>query len=206
MTREKDINSDELSEMSPLFGLHVGEHDHELLASLPPFLRVLLTTDGTVTSSLQAYFWERVSVDTVEQSQYQLEAPFDSLELQQGQDALRREVQLRGERSGRVYARASSLIRMELLPSEIKDAIVAKRIGVGELLRDCGLETYRKIIAVGVDAGEEDEDGEGNGEEEHGAISKEAWRSYLIVMDKHPFIHITERFPLALFGSDVTES
>lgn len=183
MTHMKDNNSGEQSEMSPLFGLHAGEHDSEVLASVPPFLRVLLTTDGTVTSSLQAYFWEKVAVDAIEQSQYLLDAPFEALDLKQGQEVLRRQVELRGEQSGSIYARASSLIRMDVLPGTIKEAIVAKHIGVGELLRDCGLETYRKILSVGMNANDE------------------AWRAYLIVMDKHPFIHITERFPLALFAS-----
>ena len=32
------------------------------VAALPPFLRVLLTTDGTVTKSLEAYFWESIEV------------------------------------------------------------------------------------------------------------------------------------------------
>ena len=35
------------------------------LAELPPFLRALLVTDGTVTKILEAYFWEPVVVDTL---------------------------------------------------------------------------------------------------------------------------------------------
>ena len=37
------------------------------LAHLPPFLRSLLVTDGTVTKILEAYFWEPVLVDTLAQ-------------------------------------------------------------------------------------------------------------------------------------------
>ena len=37
------------------------------LEEVPPFLRALLVTDGTVTKILEAYFWEPVVVDTVSQ-------------------------------------------------------------------------------------------------------------------------------------------
>lgn len=188
MTKENVIPSPTSSDKYHLFDIK----DNATVASLPPFLRVLLTTDGTVTSSLQAYFWERVVVDTKEQTSYPLGEAFEVLDLQAGQEVLHRQVELRGETSGKIYAQASSLIRMELLPDHIKASIVARTMGVGELLRDCGLETYRQILDVGVDLGESDTE-KGDSGNQH------AWRSYLIVMDKRPFIHITERFPLALF-------
>ena len=37
------------------------------MSQLPPFLRVLLTTDGTVTKSLESYFWEPVAVVNISQ-------------------------------------------------------------------------------------------------------------------------------------------
>ena len=35
---------------------------------LPPLLRILLVTDGTVTKTLEAYYWERISVDQLAQA------------------------------------------------------------------------------------------------------------------------------------------
>lgn len=152
------------------------------VASLPAFLRVLLTTDGTVTNSLEAFFWEPVAVEPIAQREMTLaeDAPF--IERQSGDTVLARRVQLRGLSTATRYVEAESLIRLDLLPAGFQSDLVAQTMGIGELLRDCGLETYREILEVGCD--EESED---------------LWRSYRIVMDHQPFIQITEHFPLSVY-------
>jgi len=61
-------------------------------------------------------------------------------------------------------------------------------VGVGELLRECGLETYREIVAIG----------EG-GAAEPLADDESIWRTYRIVMEHQPFIQITEFFPRPIY-------
>ena len=39
------------------------------MEALPPFLRTLLVTDGTVTKSLEAFFWENIKVEMRMQEQ-----------------------------------------------------------------------------------------------------------------------------------------
>lgn len=154
------------------------------LASLPPFLRVLLTTDGTVTKSLEAYFWEPVKVLKLAQFDLQLDAPLSSLNKAMGEQVLSREVELKGVNSAEAYAKAHSYICLEQLPAEIAEELQRERVGIGELLRELGLETYRELLSF-----------ERFEREEQYFLS----RCYRIVMDKKPFIQITETFPLSTY-------
>ncbi|WP_075188210.1 chorismate--pyruvate lyase family protein [Teredinibacter haidensis] len=158
------------------------------LHTLPPFLRVLLTTDGTVTKSLESFFWEPVKVKNCGQQYWQLETDAPVINRQAGDQVLRRTVQLVGEKSGTCYATAISLICTELLSEQLRSELEAGLVGVGELLRECGLETYREIVALG-------EGGKGESLADDDAI----WRSYRIVMEHQPFIQITEFFPLSIY-------
>jgi len=168
-----------LDRQSALGGIVGGDLS---LTDLPAFLRVLLTTDGTVTNTLEAYFWEEVAVEALDQRAYVLpvDAPF--IERRQGDKVVLREVQLRGRSSNTIYAKAESLICVHRLSDEFQCDLKAGKLGIGELLRDCGLETYREILKIGGVSHE-----------------KEVWRIYRIVMEHQPFIQITEHFPLAVY-------
>jgi len=157
------------------------------IGSLPPFLRALLVTDGTVTKLLEAYFWEPVAVDTLEQRFAAAEAPVPWVEVQAGDPCLIRDARLRGRHSGRAYAEAFSLIRTELIPDDLGRRLIAREIGIGALIRDSGLESYREVMDAGLDRSQ------GTG----GAV----FRTYRIVIDSRPVILITEYFPLDLFES-----
>lgn len=156
------------------------------LAALPPFLRVLMSTDGTVTKSLEAFFWEPISVDKVRQADITLRENEPVLGAEIGQKVLERCVQLIGGHSGQVYVKAKSLIRTEVLPSSVREQLNAGALGIGELLRECGLETYREIVDIGLDKPSSTE-------------GSAVWRRYRIVMAHQPFIQITEHFPLARY-------
>ncbi len=158
------------------------------LQALPPFLRVLLTTDGTVTKSLESYFWEPVNVRNCGQKYVALEVDAPVIMRNSGDTVLKRTVQLLGSSTGSCYATAVSLICTELLQADLRQRLECGRVGVGELLRECGLETYREIVAVG-----------------EGSVDKELmpaaaiWRCYRIMMNHKPFIQITESFPLEVY-------
>ena len=49
------------------------------MADLPPFLRSLLITDGTVTKTLEAYFWEPVQVQVLKQQELRITERIDAL-------------------------------------------------------------------------------------------------------------------------------
>jgi len=158
-------------------------------SKIPAFLRVLLTTDGTVTKSLESFFWEPVNVEKLIQQEVVLEQSDPLLNLTVGTTVLKRQIQLRGGNSNKVYAKATSIICTELLPPDVLSNVKLGGMGIGELLRECGLETYREIIDYGECFFNADDHPKRN------AI----WRTYLIRMEHKPFIQVTETFPLDIY-------
>ena len=150
-------------------------------AQLPPFLRVLLTTDGTVTHLLEAYFQESVAARPHRQTIEPLAHAEPELGVERGGEVLTRGVTLCGKDSATVYARADSLVLLEALPSALAEGLRRGRLGIGELLRDERLESYREITAMGR--------GEGH-----------YWRRYRIFIGGRPAMLITEQFPTEVYS------
>ena len=150
---------------------------------LPAFLRTLLVADGTVTKSLEAYFWEQIEVENLGQAPITLQEEIPALDLHAGQAVLERRVRLHGLVSGHIYAHAHSLIKLEALPEHLRVDLQHGRIGIGELLRERGLETYREILDVGYAE----------------ASVESLYRSYRIVLQHQPAILITETFPCSVY-------
>lgn len=165
------------------------------LQGLPPFLRTLMVTDGTVTKSLEAFFWEPILVETLCQEEVAFPADQEWLDIKRGDKVLQREVRLRGGDSGTVYAFARSLIRLEALPEPLREALLSGKIGIGELVRECGLETYREIQDMGREI---DESLAEIFCTEH--CGELAYRTYCIVANHKPVILITEYFPCRQFA------
>jgi chorismate-pyruvate lyase len=159
------------------------------LAELPPLLRTLLVTDGTVTKVLEAYFWEPVDVRAEYLEVVRAERPIPWLNLDANQQVLARRVQLIGEQSGTLYAEAFSVVRLDELDPGLQQSLVEGSVGIGVLLRESGLETYREIMTVGVEPGADGQGGEW------------VYRTYRITCDKKPVILIRESFPWGLYGS-----
>ncbi|MCK7575753.1 MAG: chorismate pyruvate-lyase family protein [Chromatiales bacterium] len=155
------------------------------LSQLPPFLRALLVTDGTVTKILEAYFWEPVAVDTLEQRFESALDPVPWLGVERGDPCLIRDARLRGVDSGRCFAEAFSLIRTQLIPTDFRRRLIDREIGIGVLIRDSGLESYREVLDVGL---ERTSDG-----------GEAVFRTYRITIEHQPVILITEYFPLELY-------
>jgi chorismate-pyruvate lyase len=163
------------------------------IQSLPPFLRTLLVTDGTVTKSLEAFFWENIKIETRWQEQCYLTDKLPCINAEAGDQVLKREVLLHGATSNDVYAYATSYLRTELLDQDIKKQMLEGKIGIGELLREIGLETYREIVDFGRDVFNTSNKYE---DEEY---IETIYRTYVINIGGKPAIQITERFPLRLF-------
>lgn len=158
------------------------------ISSWPPFLRVLLSTDGTVTKSLEAFFWEPVSVQHIQQAIGPLDHHCPDIARYAGDEVLGRSVCLRGEKTNNTYALADSFLRLETLPKDLKDDLVDGKIGIGELLRECGLETYREILDLGETTREID-----------GKQQACVWRVYRILTGHSPIMRISEVFPLRVY-------
>ena len=141
---------------------------HLPLAELPPFLRALLVTDGTVTKILEAYFWEPVAVRTLEQDFWTTERPVEWLGLGAGEQVLIR-------------------LAHDLIPATFRQRLIDREIGIGVLIRDSGLESYREVMEIGIDQPDPGEE--------------RVYRTYRIFIAGQPVILITESFPLAFYAA-----
>jgi chorismate-pyruvate lyase len=168
------------------------------IANLPPFLRTLLVTDGTVTKILEAYFWEPVEVRTLEQEFFSAERPVDWIQVASGDRVLIRRAQLVGQDSGRIFVNAFSVIRTELIPDAFRRRLIDREIGIGVLIRDSGLESYREVLEIGVEPHED--------HEQPAPAGQVVFRTYRIIIEREPVILITESFPLSLYDADATAS
>src|SRR5690606_18936989 len=148
------------------------------LKDLPPLLRTLLVTDGTVTKVLEAYFWEPVDVRAKCLEVVKAAQSIPWLNLSAGEEVLARHVQLVGEQSGTLYAEAFSAVRLNEFEPPLQQSLVEGSVGIGVLLRESGLETYREIMTVGVEPDPEERDDEW------------VYRTYRITSDKKPVILI----------------
>jgi chorismate-pyruvate lyase len=155
------------------------------IASLPPFLRALLVTDGTVTKIIEAFFWEPVAVDTLRQELVVAADDIPWVHITAGERIMVRRARLRGADSGREFAHAFSVIRTELIPEHFRQRLIDREIGIGALIRDSGLESYREVMEVGI--------------EPDAATDDAVFRTYRIIIAGEPVILITETFPLALY-------
>jgi chorismate-pyruvate lyase len=153
--------------------------------TLPPFLRALLVTDGTVTKIIEAYFWEPVAVDTLRQEFVIAADEIPWVQVAGGERIMVRRARLRGADSGRAFAHAFSVIRTDLIPPHFRQRLIDREIGIGALIRDSGLESYREVMEVGI--------------EPDAGADEAVYRTYRIIIAGAPVILITETFPLSLY-------
>lgn len=162
---------------------------------LPPILRTLLVSDGTVTKLLEAYFWEPIQVKRLFHGEHPAIGEIPALGLKQGETVLRRRVLMCGITTGRIYSYAQSYIRADLLWPGVRDDLVQGRLGIGELLRGRRIETYREPLSYELTpAGELAP--ELDVKEEDLLIS----RAYRIFVGGAPCIFIVDKFPIGLFS------
>lgn len=160
---------------------------------LPAILRTLLVTDGTVTKLLEAYFWEPVDVATQQLEVVPLARALPWLAATPGEHALLREVQLRGVHSGRCYATAFSVVRLAVFEADLVQALCEGEIGLGVLIRDSGLESYRELLELLALPATEDETP---------GVALQMQRTYRIIASGTPAILISECFPCELYGEN----
>lgn len=164
------------------------------MASLPPFLRTLLVADGTVTKSLEAYYWEPVIIDGVSNTVLEAQAEIPWLEVQPGEQVVARSVLLRGSRTKTLYASAFSIIRLALIPQQLRESLLAGTLGIGELIRECGLETFRELQEFGHARDMSDYGGPKTNNEC-------VFRTYRIILNHRPAILVSECFPISAFSA-----
>jgi len=171
------------------------------LKSLPPVLRTLLTTDGTVTETLAALYGEEVGVRVIAQGYGALgqgDAP--ELEAPLGTRVLDRSIVLVGADTGRVYTAARSRIVPEALPRGLREGLLARREPLGKLMLEHRLETFREVMACGRCPAAAAPGLEGHAADALGTgpAAPVAWRTYRVITGGRPVMSITEVFPEGL--------
>ena len=127
---------------------------------LDRFDRMLLTTDGTVTTLLEACTGEPIVTRTTRQSG---PATLDELRASPGcwwhpspellevvpsERLLARRVMLSGARSGIAYVMAEALVAPDRLPELTAHALLRPGASLGRLLADGRLETRRELLGI----------------------------------------------------------
>jgi chorismate-pyruvate lyase len=165
------------------------------LSGLTPILRVLLVTDGTVTRTLEAYFNEAIDVDVLEHAERNSEHAYPQIEIAAGDPILHRFVTLRGRTTRRVYAAAESVAVLDHISQQIRRKLIEERKGIGELLREGRLETYRELLTARHVAA-------GAWAEHLGVATDEqvVTRDYRIFQGGRAALLIQEAFPQLLFA------
>ena len=128
---------------------------HIDLANLEPAYRLLLTTDGTLTNMLEAVNLERICLLPLAQRIYQTEQQIDSLALEPGESVMQRQVLLKGERTGKTYVYADSLIAMRRLDARIREALLTTNTPIGRLWKENRIETFKEVLQFGTDVARE---------------------------------------------------
>ncbi len=150
--------------------------------SIPPFVKVLLTTDGTITSMLEAWFDEPV-VAQAQQSEALLPTEFcQLLMVEQPLSCIHRKTQLLGKTSNACNAMAETWIIRERLPKGILLQIEQNEAGIGQALLQSRQESLRQVLTWSYEA-----------------QTDIAERCYRVAMQGQFVMLIVERFPLSRY-------
>ena len=166
---------------------------------LSAILRVLLVTDGTVTKTLEAYFGEAIEVDVLEHAERTSETPYPQIGIAVGDRILHRYVRLVGKATRNVYAVAESVAVLEHLSQQIRRKLIEEHKGIGELLREGRLETYRELLTANLTAA-----GRWAEDLDVAATASVVTRDYRIYQGGRAVLLIREVFPEELPCSSVT--
>lgn len=107
--------------------------------------RILLTTDGTVTDILEAYFREPMKVVPIAQDFAEAAHDYAALHIRRGHGILNREILLQGAVSGHAVLHATTIIVPDRLPPRLRAGLLEQREPIGRLILADKLETYREI-------------------------------------------------------------
>lgn len=162
--------------------------------SFTRFQRLLLGTDGTVTHILEAYAEEPVEVVKLLQ-EFDVATDADAaLDLGAEEKVLRRHVVLRGRHTRTNLLYAEAVVALGRADPAFVDGLLGTDRPIGLLLAEGRTETFREILAVGVERA-----GACGAHFHLDGSAPLIARTYRIVSRQQPMIVITEKFPAAFF-------
>jgi chorismate-pyruvate lyase len=164
------------------------------VAQLPALQRLLLTTDGTMTTALSMLVGEPIGVRLLHQHTIVLAQDDDELSLSAGDEVLERRALLHGAESGIPLLLGVSRIVANRLPPAARAALIGGDVAIGIVLRTHEVETFRAPLGIGVKPASDEA-------ARHLGAAPMCWRRYLIKAGKRPLMSVYEQFPAAGFGA-----
>lgn len=189
--KESQTNFDLLQDLFVAQSSRPDHLDEVNLRTLSPFQRALLVIDGTVTKFIEAYTLQAIEVVLLTQETRVLPIDHAWLAASQGTEVIARQVLLHGKYNDIIYAHAASLIVPDRLPGEFISNLVPNRKGLGRLLQNNLMETYREILWYGRERPKRLPDGL-----RHLEGIEFLSRTYRIISNQQPVMVINERFPM----------
>ncbi len=119
------------------------------LSEVESFDRVLLLSDGTLTHVLEAHALEPIGLLPLAQTLTRARRAIRCLDLEKSQALIKREIILRGERTGHHYLYASSQIAADRLDREFRKHLLAARVPIGVLWKQLRIETHKEMLRMG---------------------------------------------------------
>lgn len=169
-----------------------SRHKRELWQSLHPLQRALMSTDGSFTLLLAAVHGETVKTEPLSQSHCAIEQTDYQLQLEAGDQLLKRTALLKTVPSNRVVTYAESSIVLSRLSLSARQGLQSGSQPIGLVLRQGAIETHRVLHDWGACPGE--------------CVAPPAaieylgdimllFRTYTIIAHGLPIMLITEYFP-----------
>jgi chorismate-pyruvate lyase len=163
---------------------------------LEPALRLLVTSDGTVTDMLQTICREPINVRKLAQEVHPAVRRIDLLDLDPGELLMNRRVVLQGDRTGTNYIYADSCIAIDRLDVRLQQGLLKSDTPIGRLWRDNRVEIFKEIIGMSNQAA-----GHLAGHFGTGADTNLLVRTCRVSIAGKPAMLITEHFSPALAAS-----
>lgn len=153
------------------------------LSKLSARMRILLVTDGTVTKTLEAMFWEPVNINLIRQEYVSGPA---------NEQVLKRDITLAGGTTNTEFAFARSYLNTALMPDHLVMALNSGERGIGWLLREMSAEQFRDVVELGYSSSLAEAD-------RPEGYSSAVFRTYCINVGGCRLMQITEHFPVEIY-------
>jgi beta-ribofuranosylaminobenzene 5'-phosphate synthase len=166
----------------------------EVTGPLPEFQTVLLLTDGSVTTLLEAISGSDVCVKTISQNVVPASGPVAALlEIGPGDPVNHRIVELVNCRTGEILIYAVSHTPLERLEPGFREDLMRADIPIGKILKKHHIESRREISDIRLVSPDPDLRRRFGAGPETPFLS----RTYNIIRNDLPFMAIEELFPVA---------
>lgn len=176
-------------------GSHQPLHRNPLdLSLLSTFQRVLLTTDGTVTSTLEAYLYEQIKLIKLSEELKEIDHDIQPMQLEKGSKVIKRKILLRGKDSCENFIFAESIIALDRLEENFRNELLNTKTPIGKIWFENKVETFKEFVELGKHPAKELA-GYFKIEPEENIIS----RTYCVSSRQRKTMMISEKFPESYF-------